>query len=56
MSKEMIISANGHETQVAILRRIRQRDFRRAQRQRGVVGNVYKGRVSRCCRHAVRVH
>src|SRR6202163_753709 len=48
MTKEMIISSNGHETMVAI----REDDlvaeiFVERERQRGVVGNVYKGRVSK---------
>jgi ribonuclease G len=48
MSKEMIISANGHETQVAILDEdLVSEMFIERERQRGVVGNVYKGRVSK---------
>jgi ribonuclease G len=48
MSKEMIITANGHETQVAILEDdLVSEIFIERERQRGVVGNVYKGRVSK---------
>jgi ribonuclease G len=48
MSKEMIITANGHETQVAILEDdLVSEIFVERERQRGVVGNVYKGRVSK---------
>jgi ribonuclease G len=48
MSKDMIVSANGHETQVAILDDdLVSEMFIERERQRGVVGNVYKGRVSK---------
>ena len=48
MNKEMIISANGHETMVAILEDdLAAEIFVERERQRGVVGNVYKGRVSK---------
>src|SRR3989442_9023956 len=48
MSKEMIVTANGHETQVAILEDdLVSEMFIERERQRGVVGNVYKGRVSK---------
>src|SRR5258707_984622 len=48
MTKEMIISSNGHETMVAILEDDRAAEiFVERERQRGVVGNVYKGRVSK---------
>src|SRR5437667_6347655 len=48
MTKEMIISSNGHETQVAILEDdLVAEIFVERERQRGVVGNVYKGRVSK---------
>src|SRR5258708_4307460 len=48
MTKEMIISSNGHETQVAILEDdLVAEVFIERERQRGVVGNVYKGRVSK---------
>src|ERR1043165_6546391 len=48
MTKEMIISTNGHETQVAILEEdLVAEIFVERERQRGVVGNVYKGRVSK---------
>src|SRR5881398_1797460 len=48
MSKEMIVTANGHETQVAILEDdLLSEIFIERERQRGVVGNVYKGRVSK---------
>jgi len=48
MSKEMIVTANGHETQVAILEDdLVSEIFVERERQRGVVGNIYKGRVSK---------
>jgi ribonuclease G len=48
MTKEMIISTNGHETMVAILEDdLVAEIFVERERQRGVVGNVYKGRVSK---------
>ena len=48
MNKEMIISSNGHETRVAILEEDHVDDiFIDRERQRGVVGNLYKGRVSK---------
>jgi ribonuclease G len=48
MIKEMIISANGHETMVAILEEdLVTEIFVERERQRGVVGNIYKGRVSK---------
>src|SRR5258705_3552813 len=48
MTKEMIISSNGHETMVAILEDDLVAElFVERERQRGVVGNVYKGRVSK---------
>ncbi|MQA29055.1 MAG: Rne/Rng family ribonuclease [Luteitalea sp.] len=48
MTKEMIISSNGHETMVAILEDdLVAEVFVERERQRGVVGNVYKGRVSK---------
>ena len=48
MTKEMIISSNGHETMVAILEEdLAAEIFVERERQRGVVGNVYKGRVSK---------
>src|ERR1051325_2287506 len=48
MTKEMIISSNGHETIVAILEDdLAAEIFVERERQRGVVGNVYKGRVSK---------
>src|SRR5713226_106296 len=48
MSKEMIVSSNGHETMVAILEDdLVAEVFVERERQRGVVGNVYKGRVSK---------
>jgi ribonuclease G len=46
MSKEMIVSASGHETRVAILEEDQVVEvFIERERSRGVVGNVYKGRV-----------
>src|ERR1043166_7174989 len=48
MNKEMIASSNGHETMVAILEDdLVAEVFVERERQRGVVGNVYKGRVSK---------
>src|SRR5215813_5196692 len=48
MTKEMIISSNGHETMVAILEDdLAAEIFVERERQRGIVGNVYKGRVSK---------
>jgi len=48
MTKEMIVSATGHETQVAILEEDQVAEvFVERERNRGVVGNVYKGRVSK---------
>src|SRR5215212_182267 len=48
MTKEMIISSNSHETVVAILEDdLVAEVFVERERQRGVVGNVYKGRVSK---------
>src|SRR5207302_8198273 len=48
MNKEMIVSSNGHETMVAILEDdLVAEIFVERERQRGVVGNVYKGRVSK---------
>src|ERR1700692_4947625 len=48
MTKEMIISSNGHETMVTILEDdlVAEICIER-ERQRGVAGNVYKGRVSK---------
>jgi ribonuclease G len=48
MSKEMIISATAHETRVAILEEdLVAEIFIERERSRGVVGNLYKGRVSK---------
>jgi len=48
MNKEMIISASDHETRVAILEDDQVVEvFIEREHQRGVVGNVYKGRVSK---------
>src|SRR6186713_2475818 len=48
MSKEMIISPSAHETRVAILEDDQVAEiFIERERSRGVVGNVYKGRVSK---------
>jgi ribonuclease G len=48
MNKEMIISSNGHETRVAILEDDQLAElFVEREQNRGVVGNVYKGRVSK---------
>src|SRR6187431_2032810 len=48
MNKEMIISSNSHETVVAILEEdLVAEIFVERERHRGVVGNVYKGRVSK---------
>jgi len=48
MNKEMIISSGEHDTRVAILEEDQVVEiFIERERQRGVVGNVYKGRVSK---------
>jgi ribonuclease G len=48
MQKEMIVASNGHETMVAILEDdLVAEVFVERERHRGVVGNVYKGRVSK---------
>ena len=48
MTKEMIVTSNGHQTMVAILEDdLVTEVFVERERQRGVVGNVYKGRVSK---------
>src|SRR5687767_6579967 len=48
MNKEMIISSSAHETRVAILEEDQVAEiFIERERQRGVVGNLYKGRVSK---------
>ncbi len=48
MNKEMIISTGDHDTRVAILEDDQVVEiFIERERQRGVVGNVYKGRVSK---------
>jgi Rne/Rng family ribonuclease len=48
MTKEMIISSSPHETRVAILEDDQIAEiFIERERQRGVVGNLYKGRVSK---------
>jgi ribonuclease G len=48
MTKEMIISASAHETRVAILEDDHVAEiFIERERSRGVVGNLYKGRVSK---------
>src|SRR4029079_5535843 len=48
MTTEMSVSSNGHETMVAILEDdLVAEIFVERERQRGVVGNVYKGRVSK---------
>ncbi|HSK09430.1 MAG TPA: Rne/Rng family ribonuclease [Vicinamibacterales bacterium] len=48
MNKDMIVSSNGHQTMVAILEDdLVSEVFIERERQRGIVGNVYKGRVSK---------
>src|SRR5579872_1750070 len=48
MNKEMIVSSNAHETTVAILEDdLVAEIFVERERHRSVVGNVYKGRVSK---------
>jgi ribonuclease G len=48
MNKEMIISSTDHDTRVAILEDDQVVEiFIERERQRGVVGNIYKGRVSK---------
>ena len=48
MNKEMIVTSNGHQTMVAILEddQVVEVSVER-ERQRGAVGNIYKGRVSK---------
>ena len=48
MNKEMIVTSNGHQTMVAILEddQVTEVSVER-ERQRGAVGNIYKGRVSK---------
>src|SRR5438132_6100156 len=48
MNKEMIISSTSHETRVAILEDDQVAEiFIEREQSRGVVGNIYKGRVSK---------
>jgi ribonuclease G len=48
MNKEMIISSNAHDTRVAILEDDQVVEiFIEREKSRGVVGNIYKGRVSK---------
>ena len=48
MTKEMIVSSSAHETRVAILEEDQVAEiFIERERQRGIVGNLYKGRVSK---------
>ena len=48
MTKEMIISSSAHETRVAILEDDQVAEiFIEREHQRGVAGNLYKGRVSK---------
>ncbi len=48
MTKEMIVSSSAHETRVAILEEeLVAEIFIERERHRGVVGNLYKGRVSK---------
>jgi ribonuclease G len=48
MTKEMIITSNAHQTMVAVLEddQVTEVSIER-ERQRGAVGNIYKGRVSK---------
>jgi ribonuclease G len=48
MSKEMVISSNGHETRVVILEDDQVNEiFIERERSLGIAGNIYKGRVSK---------
>ena len=48
MNKEMIVASNRHETMAAILEDDQVSEiYIERERQRGIVGNVYKGRVSK---------
>src|SRR4249920_2979858 len=48
MNKEMVISSTPHETRVAILEDDQVVEvFIEREQSRGVVGNIYKGRVSK---------
>ena len=53
MNKEMVISSTPHETRVAILEDDQVVEvFIEREHSRGVVGNIYKGRVIRTIRRA----
>src|SRR5829696_9945733 len=48
MNKEMVVSSTPHETRVAILEDDQVVEiFIEREQSRGVVGNIYKGRVSK---------
>ena len=48
MNKEMVVSSTSHETRVAILEDDQVVEiFIEREQSRGVVGNIYKGRVSK---------
>ena len=48
MNKEMIVSSNGHEVVAAILEEDQVGEiYIERERSRGVVGNIYKGRVNK---------
>ena len=48
MNKEMIVTSNGHEVVAAILEDEKVAEiYVERERQRGVVGNIYKGRVNK---------
>src|SRR5688500_12204061 len=48
MNKEMVVSSTAHETRVAILEDDQVVEiFIEREQSRGVVGNIYKGRVSK---------
>src|SRR2546430_4000812 len=49
MSRELIVSVNGREKKIAIVENERVTEFyiERGEQNQGIVGNIYKGRVSR---------
>src|SRR2546421_7964474 len=49
MSKELIVSVNGREKKIAIIENDRVTEFyiERGEQNQGIVGNIYKGRVTR---------
>ena len=51
MTHKMLIESDPYQTRIAVLEDDRLTEiFVERHLHRGVVGNIYKGRVSRCCR------